>query len=274
MRHKLLSVAFSAFKYIFLSLISLFSLLPFYWMISISLQSETEVLKYPPTFFPQSVQWDNYLTIFNSTSFGTYFLNSIIVSIIETIVVTVVSVFAAYGFCYMQNKARKTLMLFCLVVNFIPFEVVMAYNYRFMVNLSLVDTLIAIMLPFFCNFFYALILYNAFRMIPEHLYVSAMSNGASSIKYFLKIALPHIKSSVIFVALLSFIASWNAFIWPALVTNSDFCRTLPFGIYNYMSDLGAKKELVMAMSVLTELPVVIICALTRNTFVSGFKRVN
>ncbi len=247
-----------SWEYLFLILLSLVMMFPFFWMVITSLKSSTEVFRFPPTFFPEDPAWENYITALKTSRYARYFINSVIVALIETIAVLVVSVLCAFGLYRYNFKGKHLFIGTLLMISSMPFEVVIVFNYKMIISMGLNDTYMALILPFVANFFYTYILYNAFKGIPEEIRMSALMDRSSNLKFLFKIALPLIKPNVIFVCMMNIIGSWNSFIWPLFVTNSDDIRTVSFGIYTYMFEFGGKQELIMAMSVMTELPLIIV----------------
>lgn len=260
-----------SFKYVLLMLSAILMIFPFFWMLVGAFKPASEIIKYPPTILPQNPTVDNFVQVLNGTNISTYFLNSIIVAFIETILVAIISILAAFAFYKYNFKGKKLLFVLMLIVNMLPFEVVMVFNYKMMINWGLNNTLTALILPFIGNFFYVYILYNAFCSIPKSIYSAAKIDGSSDWKFLWKIALPTIKSTLIFVCIMNVVGAWNSFTWPMLITNSIESRTLPFGIYSYMGEIGAHNELIMAMSLISQLPVIILFILLRKNFVNGFK---
>ena len=188
--------------------------------------------------------------------------------------VAIVSILAAYAFYKYNFKGKKLLFIFMLVVNMLPFEVVMVFNYKMMINWGLNNTLTALILPFIGNFFYVYILYNAFCSIPKSVYSAAKMDGCSDWKFLWKVALPTIRATIIFVCIMNVVGAWNSFTWPMLITNTVESRTLPFGIYTYMGEIGAHNELIMAMTLISQIPVIILFIFLRKYFVNGFKSNN
>jgi multiple sugar transport system permease protein len=246
-------------------------LFPFYWMIVTSFKTVPELSVYPPTWLPDAFQFDNYRRVLQSSSLGTYFVNSLLVAFVETLVVLIITTLTAYGLYRFHFKGKRVLFLVLLLLNALPFEVVMMFNYRVMIKMGLNDTLVALILPFCCNFFYVYIMYNAFKSIPASVYIAACLDKASDLKFLFRIALPIVRPSLVFVCIMNVVGSWNSFVWPLLITNSVETRTLPFGIYTYMTEIGSHNELVMAMSVLSQLPMIVLFIVLRKNFVNGYR---
>lgn len=268
---KLQTILRNSPKYICLSIAAVIMLFPFYWMIITSFKTTQELSVYPPTLLPEAFQLGNYETVLKNSALATYFVNSTLVAVAETVIVVVITTLTAYGLYRFRFRGKKLLFFCLLLLNALPFEVVMMFNYRMMIKMGLNDTLVALILPFCCNFFYVYILYNAFQTIPQSVYVAACLDKASDLKFLFRIALPIVRPTLVFICIMNVVGCWNSFVWPLLITNSVESRTLPFGIYTYMSEIGAHNELIMAMSVLSQLPMIILFIALRKYFVNGYR---
>lgn len=270
-RIKLGNILRSCPKYLLLIVTSIVMLFPFYWMVVTSFKTVQELSIYPPTWLPEAFQFENYEKVLQSSSLTIYFVNSLLVAVVETVIVVIITTLTAYGLYRFNFKGKRVLFFSLLLLNALPFEVVMMFNYQMMITAGLNDTLVALILPFCCNFFYVYILYNAFKSIPTSIYIAACLDKSTDFKYLFKIALPIVRPTLIFICIMNVVGSWNSFVWPLLITNSVETRTLPFGIYTYMTEIGSHNELVMAMSVLSQLPMIILFIALRKYFVNGYK---
>lgn len=270
-RRRLRSALRGAPKYLCLILAAGMMLFPFYWMVVTSFKTPQELSVYPPSLLPESFRPDNYAAVLQSSNLGIYFRNSTVVAVVETAIVLIVTTMTAYGLYRFRFRGKRALFFVLLLLNALPFEVVMMFNYRVMIRLGLNDTLTALILPFCCNFFYVYILYNAFCTIPGPVYLAACLDRASDLKFLVRIALPIVRPTLVYICIMNVVGSWNSFVWPLLITNSVESRTLPFGIYTYMSETGSHNELIMAMSVLSQLPMVILFVALRKYFVNGYR---
>jgi len=189
----------------------------------------------------------------------------------QVVLVVIITTLTAYGFYRYQFMGKKFLFSVLLLLNVLPFEVVMLFNFRMMIRLGLNNTLIAQVIPFCFKFFYVYILYNAFCTIPQSLYIAASLDRASDLKFLVRIALPIVRPTIVYISIMTMVSSWNSFIWPLLITNTVETRTLPFGIYTYMSETGFDQGLVMAFSFLSQLPLVIVLIALRKNFINGYK---
>ena len=258
-------------KYLCLSAAAVVMLFPFFWMLMTAMKTRQELAVYPPALFPETLNLNNFVTVLEHSSLGIYFLNSAIVAVVQTVIVVFITTITAYGFYRYRFAGKKALFYVLLMLNVLPFAVVMLFNYRMMIQMGLNNTLIALVIPFCFKFFYVYILYNAFCSIPQSLYIAACLDKASDMKFLFRIALPVVRPTIVYISIMNIVSSWNSFIWPLLITNSVETRTLPFGIYTYMSETGSDQSLVMAFSALSQFPLVIMLIALRKQFVNGHK---
>lgn len=154
----------------------------------------------------------------------------------------------------------------------VPFEMIIITNYATISKLNLIDSLVGLIIPFTSSIFYTYILRNFFLSIPDSLYYSARVDGASNWQYLWKIMVPIAKPSLYTIALLNTIISWNAFLWPLLIINSRINRTLPLGLYAFITDGGVRYERLMAAATMVVIPIIILFLFTRKSIVNGVAR--
>ena len=268
---RLANVLRGAPKYLCLGAASAVMLLPFYWMVITAMKTPPELSVYPPAVLPEGLYLGNFAAVLQHSSLGIYFVNSTLVAVVQTAIVVVVTTLTAYGFYRYRFRGKHLLFQGLLLLNVLLCGVVMIFNYRMMIQMGLNNTLLALILPFCCKFFYVYILYNAFQGIPQSVYIAACLDRASDLKFLFRIALPIVRPTIVYISIMNVVSSWNSFVWPLLISNSVESRTLPFGIYTYMSETGSDNGLVMAMSVLSQLPMIILLVALRKHFVNGFK---
>lgn len=257
---------------IILIIASIIALFPFYWMIISSFKTEYEFAMYPPSFFPDEITVSNYEKVFSVSNIGRLLFNSFFVSIIEAILMLLITIPAAYGFYVTKLKHSRTIFILLFLLSSLPFEIVMVYNYRMTINMGLNNTLIALILPFLFNFYYIYLIYNAFLSIPEQIQIAAKLDKSSNMRFLFKIAIPSVQPTILLVTILNIISSWNAFIWPMMISNTVSSRTMPLGVYTFISEIGSHNELVLAMSVISEIPVILIFLIFRKSFVSVYQK--
>ncbi len=246
---------------------------PFYWMIVNSLKTGQDMTAYPPTWFPSNwFNFDNYVVAFEKAPFQIYFMNSVIVTISCLLITTFTTIVGAFAFSRLKFKGRDLLFSLMLGLMMVPFEMLVITNYTTVAKLGLIDTLACLVVPFTSSIFYTYILRNFFLSIPDSLYYSARIDGASNWKYLWRIMVPIAKPSLVTITLLNAITCWNSFYWTLLVINSDTNRTLPYGLYAFMTEGGSDTKLMMAAASITVVPMIILFLFARKYIVNGVAR--
>lgn len=261
---------------------SLIAIIPFLWMISTSLMTLGETIN--RQWLPTAPQWDNYTRAWRDAQFGNYFMNSVIITAVTIIGLLFTSIFAAYAFARIKFFGRGLMFTLILSTLMIPESVVMIPNFLIVTGRILplpqlhpempfisfggswMNTLAALSIPFMANAFSIFLLRQFFAQIPEDLWDAARIDGSGHLRFLLQIVLPISKSALLTVTLLTFIAAWNAFLWPLIVTTTPDWRPIIVGLYNFQSEAGPQINLLMAGSFITILPILILFFLTQRTF--------
>jgi multiple sugar transport system permease protein len=248
---------------------SVIMLLPFAWMLSTSLKIPAETFVYPPIWIPSKIAWDNYSRTVTAMPFGRFYLNSLIVTISVTVLQILTSSLAAFAFARLRFRGRDVLFLLYLVTLMIPFQVTMIPNFIVVRTLGWYDTYQALILPPAFSAFSTFLLRQYFRGIPHDLDEAARIDGASSIRIWWSVILP--LSGPVLAALAIFVSlnTWNDFLWPLIVTNSQEMRTLPVGLSAFQGQYKTDWNLLMAGSVIAMLPILIVYIIGQRWFIRG-----
>ena len=260
-----MKTAKKSFAYLVLILGALIMVLPFFWMIISSLKTAAEVNTTPPTFWPKELVFENYVYAFEKAPFLRYFCNSLLVTIVCVACTMFTTILAAFAFSRLKFPGRDLLFSLLLSLMMIPFEMLIITNYTTIVKLGLNDTLIALILPFTSSIFYTYILRNFFLAIPDSLYYSARVDGASNWRYLWRVMVPMSRPALVTIGLLDAIACWNSFLWTVIATNTKEVRTLPFGLYAFMTSSGIRYARLMAASTIVVVPMIYLMPWLANT---------
>ncbi len=267
--HKVRQTIGKIIKFAVLIFGGIVTLLPFVWMILSSLKDSLEIMKTPPTWFPAVPQFINYVIAWNSAPFGRYLINTIIVAAFTTVGMLIVCIPAAFAFSRLKFPGKNIVFALFMATLMVPGEILIIINYVTIAKLGWIDTYQAMVVPYLASVFYIYLLEQFFSQVPEALYLSAKVDKCNDFKYMVKIIVPMNKSVISTVAILNVISSWNAFIWPLLVTNSDNMRVLSTGLTNFQTEAGSNYELIMAASCILVLPVIIVFLCLRKTVMDG-----
>lgn len=233
-------------KYLVLLIGAAFTLLPFIWMISSSLKTSFEIVKTPPTLFPTVLEFSNYIKAWHAAPFFRYFINTIIVTLATTIGVVITTVLSAFAFARLDFPGKKVVFSFFIATLMIPGEMLIITNFITITKLHWIDTYQAMIVPWISNVFYIYLLTQFFMQVPNELYLASKVDNCTDLRYLLKIMIPMNKSAITTIAVLNVISSWNSFLWPLLVTNSDEMRVLSNGLIRFQTEAGTSYELIMA----------------------------
>jgi multiple sugar transport system permease protein len=270
--HRLRAGLARAGLYVFLALGAGVMLFPFFWMFSSAFKTAQEVATFPPRWLPASLSLRNFAIAFEKAPFAVYFFNSVVITTASVVGTGLVTILASFAFSRLKFKGRDLVFTLLLALMMIPFEMLVITNYETIAAWKLIDTRTALVLPFLGSIFYTYILRNFFISIPDGLYWSARVDGASNWKYLWKVMVPIAKPALTTIILLNAIASWNSFMWPMLVINSTPRRTLPLGLYTFMTEGGMHFELLMAASTVVVLPIIVLFLFARKQIVGGVAR--
>ncbi len=250
------------------------AIIPFFWMISTSLMTLGETINRAWT--PASPQFSNYAEAWNEANFAKYFRNSIVITVVTVLGQLVVSILAGYGFARIQFFGREVIFAILLASMMIPESVIMIPNFLLIRGQIIplpggnwLNTLQALTVPFWGSVFSIFLLRQFFVTIPSELWDAARLDGAGHFRFLIQVVLPLSKAVIMTVLIFSFIGSWNAFLWPLLVTTKDTWRPLSVGLWTFVTEAGPETQLLMAGAVITIIPVLILYFLTQKQFTEG-----
>jgi len=244
--------------------------LPFLFMVSTSLKTRSAVLsEFPPRLIPSTFMVSNYSTALTSLPFDRFYLNSLIVASAVTILQLFTSSLTAFAFARLRFKGRNTLFFLFLIGLMIPFPVLLVPNFIIVRQLGWFDTYLALIVPPSFSAFSIFLLRQYYRGFPMEYDEAARMDGASSLRIWWNIILPNSKPALAALAIFIFLGTWNDFLWPLVVTNSEEMRTLPVGLSMFQGQYLVRWELLMAATVVALVPVLIIYFFAQNWIIRG-----
>lgn len=265
----IINKAYKLLTYICIIICALFSLIPFILMISTALKPENEVFSKVNSLVGSRIAWENFENAWNFVPFGNFFTNTIIVSFTVTILVLLTSALSAYAFARLNFPGRDLLFLLYLSTLMIPSQVTIIPQFILMNKFDWVDKYPALILPCAFTAFGTFLLRQFFMSIPKELEDAAKIDGCNYFTIFFKIILPLSKSALASLAVFTFTAQWNSFLWPLIVTSSDHMKTLSVGLSMFQGIYGTEWHLLMAASTIVTIPTVIIFAFLQRYLVEG-----
>ena len=243
---------------------------PFVWMVATSLKPGPEIIQFPPHIFPHSPTISNYGRVFETAPFGRYFLNSVIVTTVSTVVVVITSTLGGYVFGKHRFPGSNFIFFVFLATAIIPLEVYMVPLYLLMRDWRWINTFQGLIAPFLVLSFGIFIMRQYFRStIPDELLDAARIDGGSEWYLLVKVALPLSTSAIAAVAILAGIQAWTAFIWPLVIASSQDMYTMEVGLaffqQRYTVDYGA----ITAGATLSLIPIVCLFLVFRRHITEG-----
>ena len=226
------------FRYLFLFIIAVAVLFPFYWMIISSLKSLDEYKLNVPTFWPKEIMWGNYAEAFTHANLGTLFKNTILVGVVSTILSLVITVLTAFCFARLEFKGKNILFAGLLATMMIPGELFTITNYQTVSAFGWMNTYTVLIVPFLVSVFYVYLLRQNFMQIPNELYLAAKVDGTSDLKYLWKVMIPLAAPTLISITILKMMGAWNSYMWPQLVANDIDHRLITNGLRNAFTCLN------------------------------------
>ena len=250
--------------------LALFVLLPFFWMVSVSLKPAGEPFAIPARLWPDDPTLANYVTAFRP-EFRTYFLNSMIVSGASVVLTTTLGLLAAYVFSRVQLLVITALMAAVVVAQMIPHSAIIIPIYRIMRGADLLDTYAALILAYVSvTLPVAIWMLRGFLLkLPVSLEEAAAIDGAGPFRVFREIVVPLARPGIIATAVYVLIVTWQEFLFALSFTSTKEMRTLPVGLNDFIGQYGIRYGELMASSVMVSLPVIAVFFVLQRYFVAG-----
>lgn len=244
-------------------------LLPVIWMLLSAFKGQGELMKLPPTFLPKVWRFENFKDVFKQMPFGTYYINSVWTSALNTVVGILTGSLVGYVFAKYHFKFRDTIFLVVLACMMIPYETLMPTVYKIQVALGWTNSYLVLTIPYFVNIFGIFLMRQFYMDLPNDYLEAAEVDGCSQLRTWWSVAMPMARSTIAAMAIFLFMASYNSFLWPLIATNSRALFTLPVGIKSLIWDRGNQFALMMAASTLVIVPVCILFAAMQKQFIEG-----
>ncbi|MFS8535902.1 MAG: carbohydrate ABC transporter permease [Limnochordales bacterium] len=245
--------------------------MPYLFALSTSLKHRTEVFTPVPQWIPSSLRFANYADAMAIAPFGTYFINTVIVVLGILAVQLVTATLAGYVFARLRFRGSSLLFGLFLIQMMLPVHAVIVPNYLTIKELGLLDTRVAMMMPFWASGYATFLLRQAFRQIPQDFEDAALIDGCSGPRFLWSVLIPLAKPTIIAFSLISIVTHWNDFLWPLIVTDSPQVRTLTIGLAMFVQqESGADWPLLMAGTILVTAPLMVLFLIYQRKFVESF----
>lgn len=248
---------------------AVFALGPLVWMVSASFMQSGQATTLPPRLLPHPVTLDQYRLLFARLAMSRYFLNSLLISTLVTVLSLLVNGMAGYAFAKLRFRGRERLFGAMLGLLVIPAQVTMLPLFLMLKGMGLVNTYLGVIIPGLASVFGIFLIRQYALSIPDELLDAARVDGASEWRIFRSIVLPVLVPILVTLGIFTFMATWNDFLWPLIVLSDDRHYTLPVALASLSGEHVQDVELMMAGAVVTVLPVMVIFLFLQRYYLQG-----
>ena len=249
--------------------LALLMVVPLIWMVITSVQTLNETRHFPPILVPSGIQWENYTEVLQRAPFARWFLNTLVVTVVVVIGNLLFCSLAGYAFARIKFFGRDVVFILVLATLMIPFQVIMIPTFLIVRKLGLIDTLGALIVPNLAGAFGIFLLRQFFRSLPIELEEAARIDGASRLGVLFKIVLPLSGPVLATVAVITFLWTWNDFLWPLVTIYNPDNMTLQLGLTTFQGAHQTNTHLLMAANVMSVLPVLLLFFVAQRFFIRG-----
>lgn len=251
----------------------IFFLVPFAWMISASFKTTQEIFSYPPSLIPNAISLANYQRLFSNWPFPNWYGNSLVVALLTTFMVLFFSSLAGFAFAKYRFRGQSALFLLLLGSSMIPFPILLIPLFILVANLGWVNALEALIIPFMAPAIGIFLMRQFMSYIPSELLDAARIDGASDFRTYWQIVLPLVLPGLATLGILTFLGSWNNYLWPLVVLRSSDAMTLPVGMAAMLTGVAAGSAPpygpAMAASVLVSIPIIVVFLFLQRYYIAG-----
>lgn len=267
--------AASVITYVLLSLWAVIVLFPFYWMVLTSVKSYSAYnAEYIPKFFTLSPTLQNYVEAFTAVPLGRYLLNTLIFTLVTTLIMLVVITLAAFAFARLEFRGKNVMFVIFLSMMMIPNELAVITNFMTVTNLDMRNSFAGLILPSVMSVFYVYLLKENFEQIPDSLYYAAKVDGTSDLRYLLKVMIPISKPTLVTITILKVIECWNSYVWPRLITDDPDYFLVSNGIQEIRENGFGRENIpaMMAAVVVISVPLILLFLVFHKKIMEGVSR--
>ncbi|HEV7768760.1 MAG TPA: carbohydrate ABC transporter permease [Thermoanaerobaculia bacterium] len=243
--------------------------IPLLWMVSASLMPQGEASSFPPRVFPSRITFEHYADLFTRLSLGRAFLNSMLVALIATFASLLFNSMAGYAFAKLRFRGRDRLFAFLLLALAIPAQVAMLPLFLMLKSMGLVNTYVGVLIPYMAGIYGVFLVRQFMIAVPDDLLAAARIDGASEMRIYWSVILPVARPVLATLAIFTFMSAWNDFMWPLIILTDDERYTMPVAVANLLGEHALDIELMMASSVLTVVPVLLLFFVLQKQYIAG-----
>ena len=273
---KVVKIGVQVALYLFLGIMALIVLFPFYWMLVSSVKTMPEYSQSIPTIIPHEWDFQNYVEVFQNEDLllGQLFANTLFVGVVSTVISLVITVLSAFAFARLEFKGKNLLFAALLATMMIPGELFTITNFQTVHTFGWMNTFTVLIVPFLVSVFYIYLLKQNFQQVPNELYLAAKVDGTTDLKYLWKVMIPLALPTLISITILKMMGSWNSYMWPRLVANDDAHRLITNGLRTAFTSADGVTDvpLQMAAVAVVSAPLFLVFVFLRKYIMKGVSR--
>ena len=255
--------------YFLLIAFGILMLMPFYWMIVSSLHTPQNLVAYPPRWWPRPAVLTHYANALSKAPFLLYYRNSLIVAVISVGLSVLLGLFAGYAFAIYSFPLKGFFFFLILATLMVPIQVTSVSLYVLMAKMNWIDTFAGILAPNLASAFGMFLISQGIKGMPMDLVHAARIDGAGEIRIVLTIIGPLVKSVIATAGLILFVESWNDFLWPVIIINSERLRTIPVGVAFFKDPYDINFGPLMAAASIATVPMIVAYLFVQKYIIKG-----
>tara|TARA_B110000438_G_scaffold99300_1_gene98245 strand:+ start:343 stop:2169 length:1827 start_codon:yes stop_codon:yes gene_type:complete len=255
-----------------ITIIGIVTLIPYGFMVTSSLKSTAEIMAWPPVIWSKNPNWDNVTNLFTEYPANLWIFNSFIVAIIVTLLTVFLCTLAGYAFAKYNFKVKNKLFIFMVATAMIPFPIIMIPLYVLVGRMGMNDTLLGLIIPFVAPAIGIFMMRQFITSVPDELIQAARADGAGEFRIFWQIVVPLVWPGIATLSIITYVHSWNSFLWPLIILRDDMNYTIPLGMTEVFAlSVGQEPQYgqAMAFATLTTIPIIFIFSFVQKYYIAG-----
>ena len=257
---------------IFIAIVGLITLIPYFFMVTSSLKSTGEIMAWPPIIWSKNPNWDNVTNLFTEYPANLWIFNSFIVAIITTLLTVFLCTLAGYAFAKYAFKGKNKLFIFMVATAMIPFPIIMIPLYVLVGRMGMNDTLLGLIIPFVAPAIGIFMMRQFITSVPDELIQAARADGAGEFRIFWQIVVPLVWPGIATLSIITYVHSWNSFLWPLIILRDDLNYTIPLGMTEVFAlSVGQEPQYgqAMAFATITTIPIIFVFSFVQKYYIAG-----
>ena len=255
-----------------ITIIGLVTLIPYFFMITSSLKSTAEIMAWPPIIWSKNPNWENVTNLFTEFPANLWIVNSFVVAIAVTVLTVFLCTLAGYAFAKYSFKGKNKLFIFMVATAMIPFPIIMIPLYVLVGRMGMNDTLLGLIIPFVAPAIGIFMMRQFITSVPDELIQAARADGAGEFRIFWQIVVPLVWPGIATLSIITYVNSWNSFLWPLIILRDDLNYTIPLGMTEVFAlSVGQEPQYgqAMAFATLTTIPIIFIFSFVQKYYIAG-----